>query len=280
MFFLNKSIFRISNKTTLFFRNVGKLKCFNPKNRNTETCNNISTFPPTFSNTQSKNLYGAFGPTLIDKNCLTGSSRGMEYTIQQLGYESCAFIDSTKIPLSGEEDGRSESYNSESEITNRIREHFPQVQFLEKGCNRAFGDITPVINGEQIPINVKMVDPTKTKNFNAGGPKTFNYVLYGKGGTTWNTLANKIRNKKPQKCEKSYYYLIYYKNSQKKTIFCSLADISEESIDTNPSNPIQLKTNIVIVERTEQEKVEFILKLFKDCAYKRAKAYLILTNSL
>lgn len=204
----------------------------------------------------------------------------MVYTIQKLGSEICNFLDSIKIPLSGEKDGRLESLKCEDEITDRIRHHFNTVKFLEKGHNRDFGDITPIINEEEYPINVKMVDPTKSGTFNAGGPKTFNYVLFGETTTTWDRLSKKIVEKKPEKCEKPYYYLIYYKNSEKKTIFCSLCDVSIDSITTNPSNPIQLKKNIIVVERSEQEKAEFIINLFKDCARKRAQAYLILNDLL
>ncbi len=203
--------------------------------------------------------------------------------IQQLGDLICKFLDTIKIPLTGEEDGRLESLNCEDEITNRIRLQFPDVQFLEKGCNRAFGDITPVINGQEFPINVKMVNPEKSGTFNGGGPKTFNYVLTGNPSvTTWNKLAKKIveNQNKRQFNIHPYYYLIYYKNSAKKTMFCSLTDISQESIVTNPSNPIQLKKDITILQRTEEEKIQFVTGLFKECARKRAEAYLILTNSL
>ena len=213
-------------------------------------------------------------------NNLLSNTTTIVYTIQELGSEICNLIDSAKIPLSGEKDGRLESLKCEDEITNRIREHFPTVKFLEKEHNRDFGDITPVIDDVEYPINVKMVDPTKSDTFNAGGVTTFNYVLFGKTTTRWDRLARKIVKEKPEKCKKPYYYLIYYKNSDKKTIFCSLCDVSPDSITTNPSNPIQLKKNIRVVERTEQEKAEFIINLFKDCARKRAQAHLILNDLL
>jgi len=204
----------------------------------------------------------------------------MVYTIQKLGSEICNLLDSANIPLSGEEDGRLESLKCEDQITDRIREHFPTVKFLEKGHNRDFGDVVPVIDEVEYPINVKMIDPIKSGTFNAGGPKTINYVLFDEATTTWDRLARKIVKEKPEKCEKHYYYLIYYKNSEKETIFCSLCDVSIDSITTNPSNPIQLKKNIIVVERSEQEKAEFIINLFKDCARKRAQAYLILNDLL
>ena len=199
--------------------------------------------------------------------------------IETLGKKICEYLDSAKIPLTGDEDGRLESLKCEEEVTNRMREQFPHITFLEKGRNRDFGDITPVIDEVEYPINVKMINPTKSGSYNGGGPKTFNYVLYGQGNTTWNRLAKKIKHQKPQKCTKPYYYLIYYKNSPIKTVFCSLANISENSVITNPSNPIQLKKNIETVERTDLEQVQFIVNLFTDCARKRAQAYLILSDT-
>ena len=180
--------------------------------------------------------------------------------------------------LTGEEDGRLESLRCEDEVTNCLRESFSDITFLEKTGNREFGDITVLLEGIEYPINIKMVDPSKSSTFNGGGPKTINYVLFGGGNTNWKSLANKIVTQKPQKCAKEYYYLIYYKNSPRKSVFCSLSDIDHGSIVTNPSNPIQLKKNITIVQRTEQEKAEFIINLFRECAKKRAQAYLILMD--
>jgi len=193
-----------------------------------------------------------------------------------LGQAICNYLDSTKIPLTGDEDGRLESLRCEEEVTNRLRQHFSRISFLEKECNRAFGDITPVIDGVEYPINVKMVNPAKSETFNGGGVSHMNYVLFGEGQTTWDRLAKKIMEKKPTKCAKQYYYLIYYKDSSMKTVFCSLANLTENSVVTNPSNPIQLKKNIETVQRNDEEQAKFIIGLFESCAYKRAQAYLIL----
>jgi len=193
-----------------------------------------------------------------------------------LGQAICNYLDLTKIPLTGDEDGRLESLKCEDEVTNRLREKFHHITFLEKEGNRAFGDITPVIGGVEYPINVKMVDPAKSGTYNGGGPTVINYVLFGDGTTTWDRLAKKIIEKKPTKCAKPYYYLIYYKNSPMKTVFCSLANLTEHSVVTNPSNPIQLKKNIETVQRNDEEQAKFIIGLFKNCAYKRAQAYSIL----
>ena len=202
-------------------------------------------------------------------------------SIELLGQQICSYLDTIKIPLTGDEDGRLESLKCEDEVTDRIRAQFPNITFLEKGCNREFGDITAVINGEEFPINVKMVNPAKSGTYNGGGPKTFNYVLFGNcSQISWNKLAKKIKEEKPKKCAKPYYYLIYYKNSPMKTVFCSLSNIAESSVVTNPSNPIQLKKNIETVQRTDEEQANFVVGLFKSCALKRAQAYLILMEGI
>jgi hypothetical protein len=202
-------------------------------------------------------------------------------TIVELGNQLCELLDRIKIQLTGDEDGRLESLKCEDAITGEIRKNFPNVHFLNKGCNREFGDITPVIDGIEYPINVKMVNPLKSGTYNGGGPKTFNYVLFGSTKQiSWNGLAKKIVKEKPKKCANPYHYLIYYKNSPQKTVFCSLTDISPDSIVTNPSNPIQLKKNIITVNRTGEEKADFIVGLFRECARKRAQAFMILMNMM
>ena len=45
-----------------------------------------------------------------------------------IGKILCEAVDSTKIKLSGENDGRTESCNSESEVTNCIREKCSQIK--------------------------------------------------------------------------------------------------------------------------------------------------------
>jgi len=200
--------------------------------------------------------------------------------INNIGETLCNEIDKTKINLSGNQDGRIESLLCESEITNCIRKKCTQYNFLDKGCNRSFGDITLVLNNIAYPINIKMVDPKKTPVFNGGGPKTFNYVLFGsEKKISWDNLAKKIITKKPLRCVKEYYYLIYYKNSPLKSVFCSLGNIHPDSITANPSNPIQLKKKIKTIQRTPEEQAKFIINLFTECARKRAEAYKILTTN-
>lgn len=198
----------------------------------------------------------------------------------EIGKILCEAVDSSKINLTGENDGRTESMNSEVEVTNCIREKCSQIEFLPKGHNRAFGDITPLINDIEYPINVKMIDCSKSGTYNGGGPTVFNYVLFGKKNTSWNALQNRIIKNKPNKCVKKYYYLIYFKNSDKKSIFCSLGDIARESIQINPSNPIQLRKYIKLVNRTPEEEAKFIIGLFEDVLFKRAEPYLKYTGTI
>ena len=198
----------------------------------------------------------------------------------ELGNILCQAVDSTKINLSGENDGRTESMNSEPEVTNCIRKKCSQIEFLPKGHNRAFGDITPLIEDNEYPINVKMVNEKKTQQFNGGGPSVFNYVLFGKKTTSWNALQKRIVKNKPIRCVKKYYYLIYFKNNDKKSIFCSLGDIARESIKINPSNPLQISLPLNLVKRTPEEEAKFIIGLFEDVLYKRAEPYLKYTGAI
>jgi len=74
--------------------------------------------------------------------------------IETLGKKICEYLDSAKIPLTGDEDGRLESLKCDEDVTNRMREQFPHITFLEKGRNRDFGDITPVIIRHNFTFNI------------------------------------------------------------------------------------------------------------------------------
>lgn len=197
--------------------------------------------------------------------------------IKELGEKFVTHLHNTKINLTENGDGRLESLNSEDDITNSLRDNFKDVNFLKKGHNRSFGDIDVEIDGNVYSINVKMVDE-KTSTYNGGGPKVFNYVLFGEKDTTWKRLVKSIKENKPTKIHSEYFYLVYYKRSNKKPQFVSLTDIDRISIVTNPSNPIQLKQNLNSVNRTENEKVNFIIELFQEVLYKRAEPYMLLQD--
>tara|TARA_B100000287_G_C20325225_1_gene659476 strand:- start:34 stop:639 length:606 start_codon:yes stop_codon:yes gene_type:complete len=197
--------------------------------------------------------------------------------IHQLGEEFCDFLHKQNVTLTENNDGRLESLNSEDAVTDLLRENFTDVNFLDKGHNRSFGDIDIEIDGKVYPVNVKMVDE-KTGTYNGGGPKVFNYVLFGKKDTGWKRLVNDIKENRPTKIHSEYFYLVYYKRSNKKPQFVSLTDIDNGSIVTNPSNPIQLKQNLTTTDRDEKGKVDFMVGLLTDVLYKRAQPYLELSN--
>ena len=207
-------------------------------------------------------------------------------TIQKTGKDFCSFLDNRSIILTPNQDGRLESLNSEGSVTDALREGFPDVPFLPKEENRSFGDIDiqydesvfpPTEQQLNFPINIKIVSET-TQTYNAGGVKLFHYSLYGGGEIGFTALARKIRKNPPTKLAREYSYLTYYKNSKKKPDFFFLSDVSRESITTNPSNPLQLRQNIVLVDRTPEEKLRFILDLFEEVCYKRALPYLKLAG--
>ena len=61
--------------------------------------------------------------------------------IKELGEKFVTHLHNTEINLTENGDGRLESLNSEDDITDSLRENFKDVNFLEKGHNRSFGDI-------------------------------------------------------------------------------------------------------------------------------------------
>ena len=199
--------------------------------------------------------------------------------IKELGEKFVTHLHNTEINLTENGDGRLESLNSEDDITDSLRENFKDVNFLEKGHNRSFGDIDVEIDGVIYSINVKMIDET-TGSYNGGGPKVFNYVLFGGKQTTWKNLVKRVIENKPTTIHSEYFYLVYYKRSDKKPQFISLTDIHRDSIVTNPTNPIQLKQNLKYIERTESEKVDFMIELFNEVLYKRAEPYMLLQDMI
>tara|TARA_R100000234_G_scaffold118093_1_gene97829 strand:+ start:275 stop:895 length:621 start_codon:yes stop_codon:yes gene_type:complete len=198
-------------------------------------------------------------------------------TIREVGKLLVEELRTYEANLTENEDGRLESLNSEDDITNHLRKTFgnhPDFIILPKGHNRAFGDMDIEIDGCEYPINVKMVAPT-TGTYNGGGPKVFNYVLRGKKFSSgWDRMVKELAENLPGKIHSDYYYLVYYKRSQKEPQFVSLTEIAWESIVANPSNPIQLRQNLTTIERSDEEKVVFMMKLMKDILYKKAKPYL------
>ena len=200
--------------------------------------------------------------------------------IDDVGQDFVDFLHKKNITLTENNDGRLESLNSEDAVTDALREEFGDewgYNFLDKGHNRSFGDIDVEIDGQIYPINVKMVDE-KTGTYNGGGPKVFNYVLFGKKDTNWSRLVKQVKENRPTEIHSEYYYLVIYKRSNKKPQFVSLTDIDSGSIVTNPSNPIQLKQNLNTTDRDEEDKVDFMIGLLTDVLSKRAKPYLELCN--
>lgn len=204
-------------------------------------------------------------------------------TITEVGELFVATLETYDVILTEDADGRLESLNSEDDVTDHLREQFgshPDFTILPKGHNRAFGDMDIEINGRVYPINIKMVAPT-TGTYNGGGPKVFNYVLLGKKSTSgWDRMVEELAENPPDKIHSDYYYLVYYKRSQKKPQFVSLTEIAGESVVANPSNPIQLKQNLTTVRRSEKEKVSFMMMLMKEILYKKAKPYLRLEGMI
>jgi hypothetical protein len=199
--------------------------------------------------------------------------------IRQVGALFTDFLSGREISLTENSDGRLESLHSEDAVTSALRERFGSNQsftILPKSHNRSFGDIDIQIGSKVYPINIKMVSES-TSTYNGGGPKVFQYVLLGKsGGTSWTSLVKRLSTARPKRILNEYFYLVMYKRSNRAPVFVSLTDIAPSSIVTNPSNPIQLKRELEITLRSEEEKASFILGLLEDVLRKRAAPYLAL----
>ena len=200
-------------------------------------------------------------------------------SIKQIGKAFAAHLDQQNIILTKHGDGRLESLASEDAVRRSlIKEFSSRVNILEKNHNRSFGDIDINLNGNIYSINIKMVDPAKSGTYNGGGVKVFNHILFGCKDSNFKRVATRIVSESEAltKLTDDYYYLVFYKRSNMPTVFASLSELSEDSVITNPSNPIQLKKNLKTVNRTDSEKVQFIVNLFRSICYKKAQAYLIL----
>ena len=199
-------------------------------------------------------------------------------SIRDVGSMFSEHLDTVSINLIENDDGRTESQMSEVLITESLEDKFGDVvEFLPKNHNRSFGDIDIKIGNKVYPINIKMVDSTKSSSYNGGGPKVFNYILFGEPkDTNWKCLITRITKKFPEKIQKEYFYLIYYKCGNMATKFISLTDIHSDSLIANPSNPIQLKKDLKEVRRTEKEKVSFLMNFLMEIHEKRATPYLML----
>jgi len=197
--------------------------------------------------------------------------------INQVGKMFVDALKNHKVELKENDDGRLESLNSEDNVTDYLREKFAdKITFLPKGHNRDFGDITVVIDEVEYPINVKMVGAGNS--YNAGGPKLFNYLLFGKTTGQWKPIVKDIIDKQPTTIENEYYYLVVYKRTDKIPQFFGLCEVADESITTNPANPIQFKYDLKTTKRSDKEKCSFVLKLFKDVLRKKAEPYVMLQD--
>lgn len=197
--------------------------------------------------------------------------------IKTIGNKLCAFIDNQSIHLSGDQDGRVESLKSEANITTPLKKEFGDEVVLHPGDNRSFGDFSiKLSDGTEHPVNIKMIQEKST--YNSASVKHLSRCLYGANIGSYNALAKKVSNDKGGSITE-YYYMVYYKNSTQTTLFFSLTEVADECAIINPSNGIQFKPDMRLVERTATEKRKFIIGLFKVLAKKRAMAWIIMEAS-
>jgi hypothetical protein len=194
--------------------------------------------------------------------------------IKEIGAKLCEFVDKQDIHLSGDQDGRIESLHSEESITSSLKKNFPNEVILHPDDNRSFGDFTiKLADGTEHPVNIKMIKHTST--YNSANVKHLSYCLYGANTPSYNSFATKIRQDEGGPVNE-YWYMIFYKGSSRSTAFFCLSEVATECAILNPSNGVQFKPIMRLVERTPDKKRQFIIDLFKKLAKKRAMAWLIL----
>ena len=211
------------------------------------------------------------------------------YSITKIGDLFSESLTNADITLTNDIDGRDTSKNSEKYVTAHLKETFgednEQFIILPKKHPRAYGDIDiqiknrfGVVIDKVYHINIKMIG--KKSPFNAGGAYMFSRMLFGKK-MGWTQMALRLKTiqdedqTKQKILHEDYFYLIYYKK-EKRCVFKSLSTISNTSININPTNNLQLSYNVDTVNRSEQEKVNFIINIIYELFKKKAEPWMIL----
>ena len=197
--------------------------------------------------------------------------------MKDYGKQITEYLDNASIKMTDHEDGRIQSLHSEANVYNLIKDGLDEIPFVDKTGNRDFGDFAINVDGKDIPVNIKIVDPNKSGTFNAGGVSLFSYMFFGKNINSFERLATALKShydeSKPKVLAEEYYYLFVFKDGSP-SIFTALTDLASETLIANPSNPLQVKTNSIRhVERSEENKWNLIYNLFRDVCEKRAKAF-------
>ena len=188
------------------------------------------------------------------------------------------YLDSVDIEMTDHEDGRIQSLHSEANVYNLVKDGLNEIPFVDKAGNRDFGDFSINVDGKDIPVNIKIVDPNKSDTFNAGGVSLFSYMFFGKNINGFKALATALKShydsEQPKVLAEEYYYLFVFKDGSP-NIFTALTDLASEALIANPSNPLQVKTNCIKrTKRSDEETWNLLYNLFREVCRKRAEPFM------
>lgn len=169
-------------------------------------------------------------------------------------------FDDWEVPVKSD-DGRVNSLLAESGITHLINERLSLVN--KKIKNRESYDLN-IIQGEDL----KCVNPNNFTN-------TISFIklsrmLNLKGSNVEQVCKSFIDKKIKNEIKLVKDYVIFFFNKKtKKFKVCSLTELPINCITVNPSNCIQTKIPESLMERSESEKFDLVLKLFIEYINKR-----------
>jgi hypothetical protein len=175
------------------------------------------------------------------------------------------------------DDGRVNSLDSEDKLVEDIILNLSSMSSIKvdgKSNNRDEHDLTFKIfdiKGELLiseGSDIKIVEPSNFTN-------TISFIKLSRminlSGTSYETVAKSYSDKKSKGELKltSDYSILFFDKSNNKFKHVYLSEMSTSDAVANPSNCIQTKIPTAIVNRTEEEKFEFIHGLWKSYIYKR-----------
>ena len=181
-------------------------------------------------------------------------------------------------------DGRVDSHIQEDRVYKKFNKCLEKLgeqkdinfELQPKSYSRSPYDFKLHSGGKSIDCNIKVIDTTKSSSINAVSLQLLNYFLFDSRRTmSWEAMASKCCDpeKYPRKF-RNYYYLIVSKN-EGKTQLVSVAQLSENSLTSNPSNNLQLSVPVTVRDEpmTSEEAILFLIKKLEEVLTKRARPF-------
>jgi len=172
-------------------------------------------------------------------------------------------------------EGRINSLLSESEVLDKITNHFTYVSLSKN--KRDLGDFYIHHGIKKFPVNLKLIsENNKSCNNIVGLPRVMKYPLFEdkKIPISYLGISKAIKSNKFSKTVNDYGILVLVKETGY-TYGGSLLRLKK--INTNPTNGFQFK-EIDNINRNQNESKKFIIDNYKQVLKKRAEPYIILGN--